>query len=103
VVLHSFFHTLGDEVPAFRQFQNTTLFDNILNYRFAPRATYKTCHHGISVLAVSMRSFAEQEQESLEDSYYDLATSKTPDAVRKHKAKLPPPLPTTILELLQLI
>ena len=34
---------------------------------------------------------------------FDLATNKTPDAIKKHITKGPPPLPTTISELIQQI
>jgi hypothetical protein len=50
-----------------------------------------------------MRSFADQEQESQDDEYFAQATNKTPEAVRKHNLKLPPPLPSSVGELLQLI
>ena len=103
LVLRSFFQSLSAEATAFKQFRNSTLFDNILNCRFEPGPSYETCHHGISLLAVSMRSFAAQEKEKEEDSYFEAATNKTPDAVRKHHAKLPPPLPTTLAELIQLV
>jgi hypothetical protein len=93
MVLRAFFQDLGNQVPAFRQFRNSTLFDNITTYRFEPGAAYATCHHGISLLAVSMRSFAAQERESQDDEHFDRATNKTPEAVRKHSEKAPPPLP----------
>jgi hypothetical protein len=51
-----------------------------------------------------MRSFTDQERENQDDAFFDEATNKTPDAVRKHHSnKLPPPLPSTILELAQLL
>jgi hypothetical protein len=79
------------------------LFDHIVHHKFEPGAAYNTCHHGISLLAVSMRSHAAQEHERQEDDYFDQATMRTPDAVRKHSAKAPPPLPTSIAELMQLL
>jgi hypothetical protein len=103
MVLRSFFQTLGKQVPTFTQFRNSTLFDNIIHHKFEPGAAYDTCHHGISLLSVSMRSFAAQERESQEEAYFAQATSTTPDAIRKHSAKAPPPLPTTVAELLQLM
>ena len=50
-----------------------------------------------------MRSFATQEQESQEDEWFNQATTKTPEAIKKHSSKAPPPLPTTVAELLQLL
>jgi hypothetical protein len=103
LVLQTFFQDLGKQLPAFKQFRNSTLFENILALKFEPGHTYETCHHGLSPLSVSMRSFAAQEKESQDDDYFDQATNKTPEAVRKHKTKMPPPLPATVGELLQLI
>ena len=75
------------------------LFDNIVNHKLAPGPTYETCHHGISILVVSLQMFSIQEQGQQEDSYFDLATHKTLDAVKKCLTKGPPPLmPTTISE-----
>jgi hypothetical protein len=54
LALRSFFQDLGQQVPAFRQFRNTQLFEHILSHKFEPGASYDTCHHGISLLAVSM-------------------------------------------------
>jgi hypothetical protein len=103
MALQVFFQNLGKQEPAFSQFHNTTLFEHITSYKFTPGAAYASCHHGISLLAVSMRSFAAQERESQDDEHFERATTKTPDAVRKHSEKAPPPLPTTIAELLQLL
>jgi hypothetical protein len=103
MVLRAFFQELGKTVPAFTHFRNSTLFDNIIAQKFEPGASYESCHHGISLLAVSMRSFAAQERERQDDDHFEQATSKTPEAVRKHSAKTPPPLPTTIAELQQLM
>jgi hypothetical protein len=75
-VLRSFFQVLGKQLPAFCQFCNSTLFDHILHHKFKPDTTYDTCHHGISLLAISMRSFATQEWECQEDEYFDQATNK---------------------------
>jgi hypothetical protein len=103
MVLRTFFKDLGKQVPAFSQFRNSTLFDHIGNHKFEPGAGYELCHHGISLLAISMRSFLAQERERQDDEDFDMATNKTPEAVRKHSSKAPPPLPTTIAELLQLM
>ena len=103
VTLQSFFDELGAQVPSFREFSNTILFDNIVNHKLAPGPTYETYHHGISILAVSLRSFNAQEQERREAMSFELATNKTPDAITKHLTKGPPPLPTTISELIQQI
>jgi hypothetical protein len=81
LALRSFFQDLGQQVPAFRQFRNSLLFDHIISHKFEPGASYDTCHHGISLLAVSMRSFVAQEKESHEDDCFDQATSRTPDAI----------------------
>jgi hypothetical protein len=75
------------------------LFDNIVGFKFEPGHTFETCHHGMSPLSLSMRSFADQEQESQDDDYFAQATNKTPEAVRKHNLKLPPPLPSSVGEL----
>jgi hypothetical protein len=103
LVLQTFFQDLGEQAPAFSQFRNSTLFDHILTHKFEPGAGYESCHHGISLLAVSMRSFSAQERERKDDDDFELATTKTPEAVRKHSSKAPPPLPTTVAELLQLM
>jgi hypothetical protein len=102
-VLRSFFQTLGAQVPVFSQFRNSLLFEHIMHHKFEPGPSYDTCHHGISLLAVSMRSFATQEQERQEDKWFNQATTKTPEAIKKHSSKAPPPLPTTVAELLQLL
>jgi hypothetical protein len=103
LVLRNFFGSLA--VPSlFKQFRNNTLFDHVCNYKFEPGPSYETCHHGISLLAVSMRSFADQERESQDDTYFAQATNRTPpEAVRKYHSKLPPLIPTTVAELLQLL
>ena len=103
VTLQTFFAELSAQVPSFREFSNTTLSDNIINHKLAPGPTYETCHHGISILAVSLRTFTIQELERQEETCFDLATNKTPDAIKKHMSKGPPPLPTTISELIQQI
>jgi hypothetical protein len=103
MVLRAFFQELGKKVPAFTQFWNSTLFDNIISHKFEPGAAYESCNHGISLLSVSMHSFAAQERERQDNDHFDQATNKTPEAVRKHSAKAPPPLPTTIAELQQLM
>ena len=103
LVLRNFFGSLAKEVPSFKQFRNSTLFDHICSYKFEPGPGYETCHHGISLLAVSMRSVADQDRESQDDAYFAQATNKTPEAVRKYHSKLPPLIPTTVAELLQLL
>jgi hypothetical protein len=103
MVLRAFFQQLGKQDPAFRRFRNNTLYESITTYKFEPGASYETAHHGISLLAVSMRSFAAQERERLDEANFERATAKTPEAVRKHTEKGPPPIPTTIAELLELI
>jgi hypothetical protein len=60
LVLQTFFQDLKKQAPAFSKFRNSTLFEHILHHKFKPGAGYDTCHHGISLLAVSMRSFAAQ-------------------------------------------
>jgi hypothetical protein len=50
-----------------------------------------------------MRSHTAQDHEHQEDEYFKQATNRTPDAVRKHSAKVPPPLPTSIADLMQLL
>jgi hypothetical protein len=103
IIIRTFFQGLGAQCPAFRHFRNSLLFEHITAHKFEPGAAYETCHHGISLLAVSLRSFADQERERHDDECFDQATTRTPDAVRKHTTKTPPPLPTSIGELLQLL
>jgi hypothetical protein len=50
-----------------------------------------------------MRSFAAQERERKDDDDFEMATHKTPEAVRKQTSKAPPPLPATVAEVLQLL
>jgi hypothetical protein len=101
--LRGFFQDLGEELPAFEQFENALLFEHIINHKFTPGSAHKNSHHGVSLLAVSMRSFAAQEQELEEEYGFDNATNKTPEAIIKHSAKGPPPLPTTVSDLLLLM
>jgi hypothetical protein len=103
MVMRAFFQELGKTVPAFTQFCNSTLFDNIIAHKFEPGAAYETCHHGISLLAVSIQIFAAQEREQQDNDHFEQAMNKTPEAVQKHSTKAPPPLPTTIAELQQLV
>jgi hypothetical protein len=103
VALRTFFQDLGTQCPAFRHFRNSLLFEHIVAHKFEPGAAYDTCHHGLSILAVSLWSFADQERERQDDEYFAQATNRTPEAVRKHSTKTPPPLPTSIGELLQLL
>lgn len=101
-MLRSFFQEQSKEVPAFKYFCNSLLFEHIVQHKFKPGAGYDTCHHGISLLAVSLHSQAAQEQEHAKDKHFDRATTKTPNAIRKHtSAKAPPALPPTIGEFLQ--
>jgi hypothetical protein len=102
-VLRVFFQELGKKVPSFRTFHNSMLFEHIVKHKFEPGASYNTCHHGISLLSVSMRSHAAQEMERHDDDCFDQATTRTPEAVRKHTTKAPPALPTSIAELMQLL
>jgi hypothetical protein len=71
MALQVFFQNLGKQEPAFSQFHNTTLFEHITSYKFTPGAAYASCHHGITLLAVSMRSFAAQERESQDDEHFE--------------------------------
>ena len=103
VTLQMFFEDLSAQVPSFHEFSNTTLSNNIINHKLMPGPTFETCHHGISSLVVSLRTFTVQEQEQQEDMCFDLATNKTPDSIKKHITKGPLPLPTTISELIQQI
>ena len=103
IACQTFFEELSTQTPSFRKFSNTTLADNIVNHKLAPGPTFETCHHGISILAVSLCTFTVQEQERQDEACFELATNKTPDAIKKHLSKGPPPLPTTISELIQQI
>jgi hypothetical protein len=71
MALPVFFQNLGNQEPAFSQFHNTTLFEHITSYKFTQVAAYASCHHGTSLLAVSMRSFAAQEWESQDDEHFE--------------------------------
>ena len=79
------------------------LFENIIRHKFELGHTYDTCHHGIGPFAVSLHSFVAQEQERQEDEWFHQATMKMLEAVKHHSMKWPPPLPTSVGELLQLI
>ena len=103
VTLQMFFNDLSTQVPSFWEFSNMTLSDNIINHKLVPGPTFETCHNGISTLAISLCTFTIQEQEQQEDTYFKLTTNKTPNAIKKHMIKGPPPLPTTISELVQQI
>jgi hypothetical protein len=50
-VLQQFFQDLGKQLPAFWQFWNSTLFENIVGFKFKPGHTFETCHHGMSPLS----------------------------------------------------
>jgi hypothetical protein len=94
----------GRETSAgIQQFQEQHTFKHILHHKLEPGAGYDMCHHGISLLAISMRSFAAQERERKDDDDFEMATNNTPEAVRKQTSKAPPPLPATVAELLQLM
>ena len=103
-MLQTFFEDLSTQAPSFHEFSNMILSDNIVNHKLTPGPTFETCHHGIlSILTVSLCTFTVQEQEQQEDTCFDLATNKTPDAIQKHITKGPLPLPTTVSELIQQI
>jgi hypothetical protein len=63
MAIREFFQDLGEELPAFSQFENTLLFDHIANIKLASGSSHEKAHHGLSLLALSMRSFTVQEQE----------------------------------------
>jgi hypothetical protein len=103
VALRRFFQQLGETCPDLEHFHSSQLFDHIINHKFIPGDSYDTCHHGLSILALSLRSFSIQEHEQREDEYFREASNKTQDSIRKHKTKGPPALPTSIGELLLLL
>jgi hypothetical protein len=103
VVLRRFFQQLGEHCPDLEHFHSSQLFEHIVQHKFIPGDSYDTCHHGLSILAVSLRSFTVQEHEQREDEYFREASNKTQDSIRKHKTKGPPALPTSIGELLLLL
>ena len=84
-------------------FHSSQLFEHIVQHMFIPGDSYKTCHHGLSILAISLHSFSVQEQEQHEDEFFCEASNKMQDSIRKHKTKGPPALPTSIGELLLLL
>jgi hypothetical protein len=103
VVLRTFFTSLSRRAPAFRHFRNNRLFDDITKYRFEPGRSIDTYHHGLSPLALTLRTFADIQTEEDDADYFAQASNKTVEAVRKHHSKGPPPLPTTFNEFLQLL
>ena len=70
VTLHRFFQKLGKKCSNLEQFYSSQLFNHIINHKFIPSDSFNTCHHGISILAVSLQSFTIQEHEQHEDDYY---------------------------------
>ena len=84
-------------------FHSSQLFEHIVQHKFIPGDSYDTCHHGLSILAVSLRSFSVQEQEQREEEFFREASNKTQDSIRKHKTKGLPAIPTSIGELLLLL
>lgn len=71
MALQMFFLDLGKKVPAFSQFRNTTLFKNIMAYKFKPDTGYASYHRCISLLAISLHSFAAQECKSQDDDHFE--------------------------------
>ena len=79
------------------------MLNHIINHKFLPGESYDMCHHGLSILAVSLCSFMVQEHEQREDDIFQKASNITPeDALQKHHTKGPPALPHSIGDLLQL-
>ena len=103
IILRQFFQQLGEHCPDLEHFHSSQLFKHIVQHKFIPGNSYDTCHHGLSILAISLRSFSVQEQEQREEEFFREATNKTQDSIRKHKTKGPPALPTLIGELLLLL
>ena len=101
--LGKIFQKLGEECPDLKLFHSSTLFEHIVNHKFIPGESYKTCHHGLSILAVSLHSFAVQEHhEQQENDVFQKASNITPDVYCKHHSKGPLALPQSIGDLLQL-
>ena len=84
VVICKFFQKLGKKCPDLKQFHSSTLFDHIINHKFLPGELYDTCHHGLSILAISLCSFTVQELKQCEDDIFQWASNITPDALWKH-------------------
>ena len=94
VVLHRFFQQLSEKCPDLEHFHSSQLFDHIINHKFIPGDSYDTCHHGLSILALSLHSISIQEQEQCKDEYFWEASNKTQDTIWKHKTKGLPTLPS---------
>ena len=103
IILCRFIQKLGKKCPDLVQFDSSELFDHIVGHKFIPGDLFNTCHHGMSILAVRLCSFTMQEHKQCEDDYYQEASNKTQDVIRKHKMKGPPALPTSISKLLLLL
>ena len=103
IALHRFFQQLGETCPDLKHFHSSQLFEHIINHKFIPGDSYDTCHHGLSILAISLHSFSIQEHEQCEDEYFQETSNKTQDYIWKHKTKGPPALPTSIGKLLLLL
>jgi hypothetical protein len=101
-VLTAFFAKLAEKEPSLHHYHNQALFEDIINHRFTPGDTYKTCHKGLSPLAFLPRTFADMHEDKTEEDYYQEATVKTIGDVRKHHTKGPPPIPANDAELLRL-
>ena len=84
-------------------FHSSQLFEHIVQHKFIPGDSYDTCHHGLSILAMSLRSFSVQEQEQREEEFIREASNKTQDSICKHKTKGPLAIPTSIGDLLLLL
>ena len=56
----------------------------IINHKFLPGESFDTCHHGLSILAISLHSFTVQELKQHEDNIFQWASNITPDALWKH-------------------
>ena len=102
IIIRKFFQKLGKKCPNLEQFHSSTLFDHIINHKFLPRESYDMCHHGLSILAISLCSFTVQELKQCKDDIFQWASNITPDALWKHQTKGPPALPHSIGNLLQL-
>ena len=84
IILHAgLFHILGDKCADLEQFYSSILFHHIIKHKFILGESFNTCHHGMSILVVSLCSFTIQKQEHWEDDYFWEASHKTPDAVQK--------------------
>ena len=103
IILRQFFQQLGETCPNLEHFHSSQLFKHIVQHKFIPGDSYNTCHHGVSILAISLHSFSVQEQEQCEEEFFHEASNKTQDSICKHKTKGLPAIPTLIGELLLLL